>query len=91
MADLEQKRRTVRVLELMDASFRAHQRDDHAAFEAAMNEALEIDAGVVSVVRGGMIIGEIPRPEEYPGEWLEYLQANRDGLARMEAEEREDG
>ncbi len=86
MADIDQKRRTVRVLELMDASFRAHQRGDRAAFEAAVNEALETDAAVVSVVRGGMVIGEIPRPEEHPYEWDEYLRANREGLAAMEAE-----
>lgn len=89
MTDLDQKRRAVRVLELMDESFRAHQRGDTAAFEAAIYEALGTDPDVVSVVRGGMIIGEIPRPEEHPGAWLEYLQANRDGLAAMEAEARD--
>ena len=89
MSDLEQKRRTVRVLELLDKSFRAHARGDIASCDALVNEALELDAAVVGVVQGGLIIGEIPRPEEHPDEWLEYLQANRDGLAAMEAEERD--
>lgn len=90
MGDLDQKRRTVRVLELMDESWRAFARGDTAGCDAAIVEALSVDADVVSVVRGGMVIGEIPRPEEHPGEWLAYLQANRDGLAATEAEERDE-
>jgi sugar phosphate isomerase/epimerase len=86
MADLEQKRRSVRVLELLDESFQAHQRGDSEAFRRALDAALECDADVVAVVQGGMIIGEIPRPEEHPNEWQEYLQANRGGLAEMEQE-----
>jgi hypothetical protein len=86
MADLEQKRRSVRVLELLDESFQAHQRGDSEAFRRALDAALECDADVVAVVQGGMIIGEIPRPEEHPNEWQEYLRANRGGLAEMEQE-----
>ncbi len=91
MADLEQKRRSVRVLDLLDESFQAHQRGDSEAFRRALDAALECDADVVAVVQGGMIIGEIPRPEDHWPEWCAYLQANRDGLARMEAEAGGDG
>lgn len=88
-ADPDQKRRAVRVLELLDASFTAFSRGDKETCDRLAVEALELDAAVVSAVQGGMIIGEIPRPEEHPGAWLEYLQVNRDGLAAMEAEERD--
>ncbi len=86
MADLEQKRRTVRVLELLDKSFQAHARGDLVACDAAVNEAIECDAAAVSVIRGGMVIGEIPRPEEHWPEWRDYVAASQEGLRRMEEE-----
>ena len=86
-AELEQKRRSVRVLELLTKSFMAHSRGDLAACDAALTEALECDAAVVSVVRGGMVIGELPRPQEDPVAWDDYVGANQEALARLEAEE----
>lgn len=87
MSDLEQKRRTVRVLELLSASFEAHARGDHAACDEALDAALDCDAAVVSVIRGGMTIGEIPNPERDWPAWGEYVAVNQEGLAAMEAEE----
>lgn len=88
MADLEQKRRTVRVLELLSESFEAHGRGDDEAFRRALDEALELDAFAVAGIRGGLAIGEIPNPERDWPLWVEYVQAARDALA---AAGREDG
>ena len=87
MADLEQKRRTVRVLELMDASFQAHQRGDDEGFRRALDEAVALDPLAVHGIRGGIMIGEIPNPERDWPSWGEYVSVNREGLAAMEAEE----
>jgi hypothetical protein len=76
MSDLEQRRRTVRVLELLDDSFRAHQSGDDDACGRLTDEACDVDAFAVSVVQGGVRIGEIPasirrleggRPAALPG------------------------
>jgi hypothetical protein len=91
MADLEQKRRTVRVLELMDASFQAHQRGDDEGFSRALDEAVALDPFAVEGIRGGIMIGEIPNPERDWPAWVEYVSVNREGLAAMEAEEAEEG
>ena len=88
MADLEQKRRTVRVLELLTESFEAHKRGDDEAFRRALDEATVLDPFAVHGIRGGIVIGEIPNPERDWPLWVEYVQVNREGLARMEAEER---
>lgn len=85
MPDLDQARRTVRVLELLSDAFQAHQRGDDSAFSAAADAAMECDAAAVSVVRGGMIIGEIPRPEENWPAWVAYVDSARDALAAPEA------
>jgi sugar phosphate isomerase/epimerase len=84
MADLEQKRRTVRVLELLDESFQAHARGDGEAFRASLDAATELDAFAVSGIQGGMTIGEIPNPERDWAAWTEYVQVNRDALAEAE-------
>lgn len=89
-AELEQKRRAVKVLHLLTESYMAHSRGDLAACDAAISQALETDAAVVSVVQGGMVIGEIPRPEDNPTGWDEYVAANEESLARLEAEEARD-
>ena len=86
MADLDQKRRTVRVLELLSESFEAHQRGDDESFHAILDTAMECDGFAFAGIRGGIIIGEIPNPERDWPLWVEYVQANRDGLDRMEAE-----
>jgi hypothetical protein len=89
MADLEQKRRTVRVLELLTESFEAHKRGDGEGFRRALDEAAELDAFAVSGIQGAIMIGEIPSPERDWPLWVEYVAVNRDGLARMEAGEDE--
>jgi hypothetical protein len=91
MPDLEQKRRTVRVLELLSESFEAHQRGDGEGFRRALDEASELDAFAVSGIRGGIVIGEIPNPERDWSLWVEYVVVNREGLAAMEAGEGTDG
>ena len=73
---------TLRVLELLDESFRAYQGDDHARFTRALNDAMELDVHAVSIVQGGMIIGEIPHPERDPQGWAEYLEAAREQLGQ---------
>lgn len=91
MSDLEQKRRTVRVLELFSASFEAHQRGDDESFRAILDTATECDGLAFAGIRAGITIGEIPDPElDWPA-WAEYVSVNREGLARLEAEERGDG
>jgi hypothetical protein len=86
VADLGQRRRTVKVIELLDRSFGAYERGDTAARDALVAEALEVDAAAVSVIRGGMMIGEIPRPSEHPQAWAEWVQAGQDELARAESD-----
>jgi hypothetical protein len=87
MSDLDQRRRTVRVLELLSDSFEAHERGDTAGMDRLMSEAAELDVSAVSVIQGGIMIGEIPNPERDWPSWVEYVSVNREGLARMEAEE----
>jgi len=84
-AELDQRRRNVRVLDLLAESYEAYERGDQAAFAAALDQAIKCDAAVVTVIKGGMLIGEIPRPEEDFGAWTEYVAAQHEGLARAEA------
>jgi hypothetical protein len=91
MPDLEQKRRTVRVLELLSESFEAHMRGDGETFRRVLDEAIELDAFAFAGIRGGITIGEIPNPERDWVAWGEYVAVNREGLARMEAGEGADG
>ena len=87
MADLEQRRRTVRVLELLTESFEAHRRGDDGAFRRALDEAMELDLPAYDGIRGGIMIGEVPDPgRDWPA-WVEYVSANREALAAAEAEE----
>lgn len=85
MADIEQKRRTVRVLELLTESFEAHNRGDDEAFRAALDAATELDAFALVGIRGGITIGEIPNPERDWPAWVEYVSVNQEALAAMEA------
>jgi hypothetical protein len=86
MTDLDQLRRTVRVLDLLTESFQAHVRGDDAAFRAANDEANEVDAFAVSGITGGIRIGEIPHPERDLNGWAEYVGAAHNRLADAEAE-----
>ena len=86
MSDLDQKRRTVRVLELLTESFEAHQRGDDESFHAILDEAMECDGFAFDGIQGAIIIGEIPNPERDWPLWVEYVAVNRDGLAAMERE-----
>ena len=85
MGDLEQKRRTVRVLELLTESFEAHVRGDDEAFRAALDAAAELDGFALSGIQGGIVIGEIPNPERDWPLWVEYVSVNQEALAAMEA------
>ena len=86
MADLEQKRRTVRVLELLTESFEAHQRGDDESFHAILDTAMECDGFAFDGIRGGITIGEIPNPERDWPLWVGYVSVNKEALAAMEAE-----
>lgn len=84
MSDLEQRRRTVRVLELLSESFEAHARGDGDAFRVALDAAMECDAAAFAGIQIGMTIGEIPNPErDWPG-WGEYVAVNQEALAAAE-------
>ncbi len=83
MDELERTRLTVSVLELMDASARAHDEGRGDDSSRLIVEACALDVNVVSAVQGGILIGEIPHPHRDPEGWALYLDANRDGLARM--------
>jgi hypothetical protein len=87
MSDLDQRRRTVRVLELLSESAEAHKRGDGDESSRLISEAADVDAFAMSGIRGGILIGAIPGPErDWPG-WCEYVQAARDALAEAEAQE----
>ena len=85
--DIDQLRRNVQVMDLLTRSYEAHYRGDREVFESAFDEAMEIDAAAVSVLRGGMMIGEVPNPERDWETWTEYVQAARDKLAAAEGED----
>jgi hypothetical protein len=84
MADLEQLRRTVRVLELLGDSWTADARGDKTESARLLGEASAIDALAVLGIHGGIVIGQIPHPGSGL-EWGEYLQSARDELATAEA------
>ncbi len=84
MDDLDRTRLTVSVLELLDASARAHAEGRGDDSSSLIVEACALDANVVSAVQGGITIGEIPHPHHDPDAWALYIDAARDGLARQE-------
>ena len=88
MADLDQHRRTVRVLELLSESFEAHKRGDKPATDRIISEAAGLDLLALSGIQGGIIIGEIPNPERDWNSWVMYVEAARDALAEAEGEQR---
>ena len=87
MYDVDQLRRNVKVMDLLTRSYEAHSRGDRQTFERAFDEAVETDTAAVSVLRGGMLIGEVPKPGEDWEAWLDYVQAARDKLAAAEGED----
>lgn len=86
MSELEQRRRTVRVLELMTQSFEAHTRGDAAAVKAAIDEAIDVDFMAFTGIQGGIIIGEVPNPDQDLPGWTAYVGAAREELARLESD-----
>lgn len=62
MTDDEQLQRTVRCLELMDESYSAFKAGDLVRCDALIAQAVEQDGVTFVLLRGGMTIGEIPRP-----------------------------
>jgi hypothetical protein len=87
VSDLDQRRRTVRVLELLSESVEAYARGDSAGADRLIEEAAEVDVMAMSGIQGGILIGEIPHPEQDWAAWTEYVQAARDALAEAEARE----
>ncbi len=72
--------RTVRALELLGKSHDAYERGDLDACDALVRQAAtECGAFTVQGIRGGMIIGEIPKPDDEG--WHRYLDHQRDRLA----------
>jgi hypothetical protein len=86
VSGLEQRRRTVRVLELLSESFEAHQRGDDESFHAILDTAMECDGLAFAGIRVGITIGEIPNPERDWPAWGAYVAAAREALAAAEAE-----
>lgn len=84
MNDAERTRQTAEVLRLLDESFRAHRRGDKEASDRAAQEACRLDVDAVSVVQGGIYIGEIPNPNTDYGDWWEYVQDAQDRAAEAE-------
>jgi hypothetical protein len=84
VSDLEQHRRTVRVLELLADSYRAHAAGDKDRSASALIEANQVDAFAVTGIAGAMMIGEIPDPNSDLGGYLEYVDGQRAALAAAE-------
>lgn len=85
-AELEQRRRDVRCLELIDASHRAWGRGLRRATHRLAEAAAGVAPDTYVFVMGGIMIGEVPGPERDPAGWADYLDGQRDELARLEQE-----
>lgn len=75
MNDAARSHQTAEVLRLLDESFRACRQGDKEASDRAAAAACRLDVDCVSVVQGGILIGEIPSPERDPQAWADYVQA----------------
>jgi hypothetical protein len=84
MNDAERTRQTAEVLRLLDESFQAHRRGDKESADRAAQEACRLDLDCVSVVQGGIMIGEIPNPSRDPVAWADYVQDAQDRAAEAE-------
>lgn len=78
--DIDRSRLTLEVLTLMDQGFQAKAKGDQDGFDRAIQAAVRRDVDCVSVVQGGMIIGEIPNPEFDMNGWDAYFAAARQAL-----------
>src|SRR5205807_5654006 len=58
-----------------------HARGDGETSGALIDEAAEVDAMAVQVIKGGIIIGEIPDPDRDWPEWVRYVARVREALA----------
>jgi hypothetical protein len=85
--ELDQRRRNVRAMDLLDASHRAYHRGLRRAHRRLSDSAWETAPETCAAVLGAMKIGGVPNPDTNPQGWAEYVQIQRDGLARLEAEE----
>lgn len=76
--EAERSRQTAEVLALLGESFRAHRRGDKESADRLAQEACRLDVDCVSVVQGGIRIGEIPNPERDYSAWADYVAATQD-------------
>jgi hypothetical protein len=90
MSDLDQRRRTIRVLGLLSESVEAYARGDAAGSDRLISEAARVDVMAMSGIQGGILIGEIPHPEQDWAAWTMYVQSARDALAAAEEEAADD-
>lgn len=82
MNDHDTLANTIRALELLADSHTAWEARDKERCDALIAQANEeCGADTVVLIQGGMRIGEIPSPDSE--HWHEYLQHQRDRLARM--------
>lgn len=82
MNDRDTLANTIRALELLAESNTAWEAGDKERCDALIAQAhAECGPDTVSFIGGGMRIGEIPSPDSE--HWHEYLQHQRDRLARM--------
>jgi hypothetical protein len=73
---------TIRCLELFAESQQAHAAGDLQRCHDLIDQAAtECGADTVVLIRGGMTIGEIPKPDDEA--WHQYLQHQRDRLAQL--------
>lgn len=86
-AELDQRRRNVRVLELLTESYDAYALGLEAEAIAWYEAAFAHDAAAAMVITGGMRIGEVPRPEADWVAWTDYVAASREALAVAEMHE----
>lgn len=86
-AELDQRRRNVRVLELLTESYSAYARGEEAEAIGWYEAAFAHDAAAATVITGGMRIGEVPRPDVDWVAWTEYVAASLVALAVAEMHE----
>lgn len=83
--DAEHADTTAATLELLDRSWQAYAAGDNKRGRYLLNLAQEADPVGVSVVTGGIAIGEIPNPDTHYSAWADYVVSAReraDDIAR---------